>query len=47
MRVPDNAGIGMAKVTLSFPSWKERPVTPATVEIPVKDAAPNQEAPKR
>ncbi len=43
MRVPDEAGIGEAKITLSFPRWKEARlafsdlkesnVTPATFEV--------------
>jgi hypothetical protein len=37
----------MAKVTLSFPSWKENPVALATFEIPIKDAPPSQKPPKR
>ena len=44
MRVPDDAGSGAARVTLSYPKWKGRPVAPATFTIPIKDAAP---APKR
>ena len=40
MRVPDNAGSGTAKVTLTYPRWKDRPVTPATFEIPIRDALP-------
>jgi hypothetical protein len=47
VRVPENAGTGMAKVTLTYPGWKDRPVAPATFEIPIKDAPPKQEAPKR
>jgi hypothetical protein len=47
VRVPDDAGAGMAKVTLGFPNWKDRPVAPATFDIPIKDAPPKQEAPKR
>jgi hypothetical protein len=38
VRVPDEAGLGMAKVTLSFDSWKEGRVVPATVEMRVVDA---------
>ena len=37
MRVPDEAGLGVAKITMSFDDWKEGKVTPATVEIPVMD----------
>ncbi len=35
MRVPDEAGLGNAKVTFSFAAWKEGTVSPSTVEIPV------------
>jgi hypothetical protein len=35
VRVPSEAGKGKAKVTLSFPDWKEGKVTPATIEVPV------------
>ena len=40
MRVPDEADKGKAKVTLSFPDWKEGRVAPVTLEIPILDAAP-------
>lgn len=36
----------MAKVTLSFPNWKERPVAPAAFEVPIEDAPPSKAAPK-
>ncbi len=35
-RVPLRSGIGMARVTLSYPGWKEGNVTPVTVEVPVE-----------
>jgi hypothetical protein len=35
VRVPDEAAPTAAKVTLSFPAWKERKVIPATFEIPI------------
>jgi hypothetical protein len=35
VRVPDDAGKGKAKLTLSFPEWKEGKVTPMTVEVPI------------
>ena len=38
MRAPDAAGKGAAKVTLSFPDWKEGKVIPATVEIPIMES---------
>ena len=37
MRVPEEAGKGKAKVTLSFPDWKGGKVTPATFEVPVAE----------
>jgi hypothetical protein len=33
--VPKEAGVGMAKVTFSFPDWQGVSVAPCTVEIPV------------
>ncbi len=33
MRVPDNAGSGEAKITVSFPDWKEETITPATFDV--------------
>ena len=47
MRVPDNAATGSAKVTVSYPDWKGRPIPPATFEIPINDAPPKQEAPEK
>ena len=38
MRVPDAAGKGTAKVTLSFPDWKEGKVIPTTVKIPIRES---------
>jgi hypothetical protein len=38
VRVPDEAGSGIAKVTYSFDAWKEGNVQPTTIEIPIKDA---------
>jgi hypothetical protein len=35
VRVPDEAGLGKAKVTFSFAAWKEGKVASTTVEIPV------------
>ena len=32
MRVPSDAGAGMAKITLSMPDWKEGDVTPGTFD---------------
>jgi hypothetical protein len=36
--VPSEAGIGKAKITISFPDWQEDTVTPATFEVPIVDA---------
>lgn len=33
MRVPDEAGSGCAKVTVSFPAWKAGKVAPATSHL--------------
>ena len=38
VRVPDEAGNGKARVTLSFPDWKEGHVMPATFEVPLAEA---------
>jgi hypothetical protein len=35
VRVPEEAGLGNAKMTLSFDDWKQGEVSPATVTIPV------------
>jgi len=35
VRVPDEAGLGKAKVTFSFDSWKEGQVARTTIELPV------------
>ena len=47
MRVPDDAGLGIAKMTMSFNDWKEGKVTPATVEIPVVDTKAEKKGGKR
>ena len=44
MRVPDEAGLGKAKVTFSFDGWKDGRVAPSTVELPVVAAAPAKKA---
>lgn len=41
-RVPEAAGTGKAKVTLSFDAWKEGKVAPATFEVPVVDEGPKE-----
>jgi hypothetical protein len=35
VRVPDEAGLGTARVTYSFSAWKEGRVTSSTIELPV------------
>jgi hypothetical protein len=37
VRVPDEVGTGVAKMTMSFDAWKEGRVAPATVDIRVID----------
>ena len=44
MRVPEKVGNGKAKVTLSFPDWKEGKVIPASLELPVLEPEPNAQA---
>jgi hypothetical protein len=36
VRVPKEAGLGKAKVRLSFDAWKGGLVAPATFEIPIE-----------
>jgi hypothetical protein len=40
VRVPDEAVIGKAKVTLTFPDWKDGKVAPLTIEVPIVPASP-------
>jgi hypothetical protein len=35
VRVPEAAGNGKVKVTLSFPDWKAGRVAPAVIEMPL------------
>jgi len=35
-RVPLSSGVGTAKVTLSYPGWKQGNVTPVTIEVPIE-----------
>jgi hypothetical protein len=37
VRVPDEAGSGVAKVTVRMVDWPDREVQPATVEIPIEN----------
>jgi WD40 repeat protein len=45
VRVPAEAGLGLAKVTLSFDAWKAGQVTPAQLTLPVVDATPTPVTP--
>jgi hypothetical protein len=38
VRAPGEAGLGTAKVTFSFDSWKKGAVAPSTIELPVRKA---------
>jgi hypothetical protein len=40
VRVPSEAGNGKAKVTLSFPDWKDGNVTPVTFAVPIVQLEP-------
>jgi hypothetical protein len=44
VRVPDDAGLGQAKVTFSFAAWKEGGVAAGTIELPVVVAKPEKKA---
>jgi hypothetical protein len=44
VRVPDEAGNGMAKVTFSFEAWEEAKVASSTIELPIVDQKSEQEA---
>jgi hypothetical protein len=44
VRVPDEAGLGKAKVMFSFDGWKEGRVAPSTIEVPVVAAPPAKTA---
>jgi len=37
VRVPDEAGSGVAKVTVQMVAWTDGKVQSTTVEVPVKD----------
>jgi len=41
--VPGEAGKGKAKITLSFPDWKEGKVAPVTIEAPIGEPKPAEE----
>jgi hypothetical protein len=42
VRVPDEAGLGKAKVTFSFDAWKEGKVARSTIELPVVEPKPEK-----
>jgi hypothetical protein len=42
VRVPEEAGSGMAKVAFSFGAWEGGQVAPSTVELPVMEPAPGK-----
>jgi hypothetical protein len=42
VRAPDEAGLGIATLKLSFPDWKEGRVVPATAEIRVVERGPGK-----
>jgi hypothetical protein len=35
VRVPDDAGSGVARVTFAFERWREGEVAPSTIELPI------------
>jgi hypothetical protein len=37
VRVPDEAGSGMARITFSFNAWEGANVAPSTIELPISD----------
>ena len=43
MRVPDESGLGMAKVKFSFDAWTEGHVASSTIEIPITEPDPEPE----
>jgi len=43
VRVPDQAGSGVAKVTYFFDAWKEGNVKATTIEIPIREAEAEKE----
>jgi hypothetical protein len=45
--VPEDAGVGVARVTFSFDSWKEAKVMPTTVTIPIDDPTSSKFEPNK
>jgi hypothetical protein len=46
VRVPDEAGLGVAKVTFSYDAWKDYQVKTSTIELPVKKPEPAESKPE-
>jgi hypothetical protein len=46
VRVPDEAGLGKAKLTFSFDAWKEGKVARGTAELPVVRPQPPKKGAK-
>lgn len=44
MSVPKEAASTKAKVTVSYPAWKEAHIAPATFEVPIEEVSPEVEA---
>jgi hypothetical protein len=44
VRVPDEAVVGKAKITVSFDAWKEGHVAPGTFELPVVKPSADKKA---
>jgi hypothetical protein len=47
VRVPSEAGDGVAKVTVSIPDWKKVKLAPATFAVPLNAASEKIHAAKR
>jgi len=45
VRVPKEAGLGKAKVRLSFDAWKEEHVAPVTFDVPIEKPQEKQASP--
>jgi hypothetical protein len=43
VRVPDEAGNGMAKVTFSFAAWDAGKVSSSTIELPISEKSDEPE----
>jgi hypothetical protein len=47
VRVPSEAGEGIAKVNVSIPDWKKPPLAPVAFAVPLNAATPKFQAAKR